>query len=122
MAVIKKITDLERIEDEAEKVTKMAIEISARRGLQSCYIGIIAMGNLVRKMVHDALDTFARMDSRAALETTSREPEFDKMYMAILRQLVTCRMEDSCNITGTIDGVWRHWSALVITCATSANT
>ena len=106
MAVIKTITDLERIGDEAEKVARMAIDISAKQGPRSYYIGINAMGNLVRKMVHDAMDAFARMDSRAALETASREPESDEMYVAILRQLVTYMMEDPRNITGTIDAVW----------------
>jgi len=105
MAVIKTITDLERVGDEAEKIAKMGIELSERQGARSYYIGINSMGNHVRKMLNGALDAFARMDSTAALKVAGEEPESDEMYVAILRQLVTYMMEDPRNITGAIDAV-----------------
>lgn len=106
MAVIKTITDLERIGDEAEKVAKMAIDLIEKQSPRSYYVGINGMGNFVSKMVHGSLDAFARMDSHAALEVAGHEPESDDMYVAILRQLITYMMEDPRNITGTIDAVW----------------
>lgn len=106
MAVIKTITDLERIGDESEKIAKMAIDLIEKQGPKTYYVGINAMGNHARRMVHDALDAFARMDSRAALDVASEEPKSDEMYVAILRQLITYMMEDPRNITGTIDAVW----------------
>jgi phosphate transport system protein len=106
MAVIKTITDLERIGDESEKIAKMAIDLIEKQGPKSYYVGINAMGNHARRMVHDALDAFARMDSRAAVTVAGEEPKSDEMYVAILRQLITYMMEDPRNITGTIDAVW----------------
>ena len=106
MAVIKTITDLERIGDESEKVAKMAIDLIEKQGPRSYYIGINAMGNHVRRMVHGALDAFARMDSRAALQVAGMEPESDDMYVAMLRQLITYMMEDPRNIGGAIDAIW----------------
>lgn len=106
MAVIKTITDLERIGDESEKIAKMVIELIGKQGAKSYYVGINAMGILARKMVHGALDAFARMDTRAALNVASEEPKSDEMYVAILRQLITYMMEDSRHITGAIDAVW----------------
>ena len=106
MAVIKTITDLERIGDESEKIAKMVIELLAKQGPKSYYVGINAMGILVRKMVHGSLDAFARMDTRAALNEASEEPKSDEMYVAILRQLITYMMEDSRHISGAIDAVW----------------
>lgn len=106
MAVIKTITDLERIGDEAEKIAKMAIELIEKQGPKSYYVSINSMGTLARKMVHGALDAFARIDSRAALGIASEEPKTDDMYVAILRQLITYMMEDPRNISGTIDAVW----------------
>lgn len=106
MAVIKTITDLERIGDESEKIAKMAIELIEKQGPKSYYIGINSMGNLARAMVHGALDAFARIDSRAALAIASEEPKTDDMYAALLRQLITYMMEDPRNITGSIDAVW----------------
>ncbi len=106
MAVIKTITDLERIGDESEKIAKMAIELIEKQGPKSYYVGINALGNHARKMVHDALDAFARMDTRAAVDVASEELKSDEMYVAILRQLITYMMEDPRNISGTIDAVW----------------
>ena len=65
-----------------------------------------AMGNLVRNMVHDALDAFARMDSKNALVVAGKEPESDQQYGAILRQLITYMMEDPRNISSSIDAIW----------------
>ena len=106
MAVIKTITDLERIGDEAEKIARMAIRLSEKNAPKSYYIGLKAMGNLVNHMVHDALDAFARMDSRAALRVASKEPTSDDQYVAILRQLITYMMEDPRNITSSMDVIW----------------
>ena len=106
MAVIKTITDLERIGDESEKIAKMVIALLEKQGAKSYYVGINAMGILARKMVHGSLDAFARMDTRTALNVASEEPKSDEMYVAILRQLITYMMEDSRHITGAIDAVW----------------
>jgi len=106
IAVAKTITDLERVGDEAEKIAKMAIDLTEKQGPRSYYIGINAMGNHVRKMVHGALDAFARMDSKAAVQVARGEPESDDQYVAILRQLITYMMEDPRNISSTIDAIW----------------
>lgn len=106
MAVTKTITDLERIGDEAEKVAKMAIELTEKHGPKAYYIGINAMGTLVSKMLHDSLDAFARMDSKQSVIVAGKEPESDQQYAAIIRQLITYMMEDARNISGTLDAVW----------------
>lgn len=106
MAVIKAITDLERIGDEAQKIGKMALILSEKQGPKSYYTSIKAMGNHIIHMVHDALDAFARMDSNAALEVASREPESDDQYVAILRQLITYMMEDPRSISSSMDAIW----------------
>lgn len=106
MAVIKTITDLERIGDEAQKIAKMALNLAEKSGPKSYYIGINAMGNFVKHMVHDALNAFARVDSQEALLTAGKEPKSDEQYSAILRQLVTYMMEDPRSITSVIDAIW----------------
>jgi phosphate transport system protein len=106
MAVGKTITDLERIGDESEKIAKMAIDLANRHAMKPYYTGISAMGSLVRGMVHEALDAFARMDSQAALVTAGKEPESDDQYAALLRQLITYMMEDPRSITSALDAVW----------------
>lgn len=106
MAIIKTITDLERIGDEAEKIAKMAINLAEKSVVRSHYVGIITMGSFVRDMVRDALNAFARMNSQEALDTAGKEPESDEQYAAILRQLITYMIEDPRSITSVIDAVW----------------
>tara|TARA_R110002072_G_scaffold119555_1_gene252425 strand:+ start:4892 stop:5611 length:720 start_codon:yes stop_codon:yes gene_type:complete len=106
MAITKTITDLERVGDEAEKIAKMGLELTDKHGPKSYYVGINAMGNLVSQLLHEALDAFARMDSKTAVEVASRELESDDQYVAILRQLITYMMEDPRNISGALDAVW----------------
>ena len=106
MAVIKTITDLERIGDEADKIARMTISLAEKSGPRSYYIGINTMGVFVRDMVRDALNAFARMDSQEALVTAGKEPESDEQYAALLRQLITYMMEDPRNISSFMDAVW----------------
>lgn len=106
MAVIKTITDLERIGDEAEKVAQMSLYLAEKQGPKSYYVGINSMGNFVRNMLHEALDAFARMDSKAAVHTAGKELESNEQYSAILRQLITYMMEDPRSITSVMDAVW----------------
>ncbi len=106
MAITKTITDLERVGDEAEKIAKMALELNDKQGHKSYYVGINAMGNLVSQMLYDALDAFARMDAKNAVDVAGKEPESDDQYSAILRQLITYMMEDARNISAALDAVW----------------
>jgi phosphate transport system protein len=60
-AVIKTVTDIERIGDQAKGVARMAIKMAEanpdRRG-----ISLQRLGELVREMVHNALSAFSGMD------------------------------------------------------------
>ncbi len=107
MAITKTITDLERIGDEAQKIAKRGLDLTEQHGgPKAYYISIKSMGTLVTHMLHDALDAFARMDSKSALEVANKEPESDDQYSAIMRELITYMMEDARNITGALDAVW----------------
>jgi len=106
LAVGKTITDLERVGDEAQKIAKMAIDLSQKQGPKSYYIGINSMGNHVCKMMRGALDAFARMDSKSALKVAGQEPESDDQYAALLRQMITYMIEDPRSITSVIDAIW----------------
>ena len=74
-------------------------------GPKSYYVGINAMGNLVSRLLHDALDAFARMDSKKAVEVAGKELS-QMINMCNLRQLITYMMEDPRNISGALDAVW----------------
>jgi phosphate transport system protein len=106
VAVIKTITDLERIGDEAEKVARMAIDLAEQERPRSQYQETHALGERVQRMVHDALDAFARMDVEAAFQVAQYDEEIDHQYEGILRQLVTHMMEDPRSIKRVMDVIW----------------
>jgi len=106
VAVIKTITDLERIGDEAEKVARMAVELASLDRPRNQYHETQVLGERVQRMVHDALDAFARMDVEAALRVAQYDEEVDHEYAGILRQLITHMMEDPRSIKRVMDVIW----------------
>ncbi|WP_455197268.1 phosphate signaling complex protein PhoU [Kaarinaea lacus] len=106
VAVIKTITDLERIGDEAEKVARMAVELASLDRPRNQYHETQVLGERVQRMVHDALDAFARMDVEAALRVAQYDEEVDHEYEGILRQLITHMMEDPRSIKRVMDVIW----------------
>jgi phosphate transport system protein len=57
-------------------------------------------------MLHDALDTFARMNLETVPEINRRDSNVDREYDTILRLLITRMMEDPRNITQALDVLW----------------
>ena len=106
VAVIKTITDLERIGDEAEKIARMAVRLATEERPKNNYIEIQALGNHVRLMVHDALDAFARLDTVAALRVAREDTLVDKEYEGVMRQMITFMMEDPRTITRMLNVMW----------------
>lgn len=106
VAVIKTITDLERIGDEAEKIARMAQRLAGEERPKNNYIEIQALGNHVRQMVHDALDAWARLDIEAALRVAREDKQVDSEYVGIMRQMITYMMEDPRTISRTLDVIW----------------
>ena len=106
LAVIRIITDLERIGDEAEKIGQMVTHITELENNRSHYMGLLSMGHHVRQLLHDALDAFARMDSKEALRIAHEEPRVDQEFEAVMRQLITYMMEDPRSISRMLSILW----------------
>lgn len=106
MTVIKIITDLERIGDEADKIARMAVRLAGEERLKNDYMEIQYLGNHVRGMVHDALDAFARLDTDAALRVAREDRQVDKEYEGVMRQMITYMMEDPRTITRVLNVIW----------------
>jgi phosphate transport system protein len=104
MTVVKTITDLERIGDEAAKVARMAREIHQNgRIYQPKFNQIEFMGTIVLDMLHKALDGFARLDATTAIEVCRSDVQVDEEYHLVLRNLITYMMEDPRTISIFID-------------------
>ncbi len=106
IAVIKTITDLERIGDEAERIGRMALHIAEAKGSSKILMNIGYMGEQASQMLHNALDAFARMDIEAAIQTAQKDSKVDQEYERIMRELMTYMMEDPRSIPRVIDVMW----------------
>jgi len=105
ITVIKVIHEIERIGDKAERVAEMAIQLAGGQ-YKFPHYELENMATLVKGMLHDALDAFARMSLENVSEITERDDNVDREYENILRQLITRMMEDPRNITKTLDVLW----------------
>lgn len=106
IAVIKTITDLERIGDQAERVARMAIHLSEMERPKNQYSELQHLGDQVRNILHEALDAFARMDAEAAVSVARQDLKVDREYDGIMRQMITHMMEDPRNVKRTLDVMW----------------
>jgi len=103
IAVIKTITDLERIGDEAEKIARMAKLVHTAGTVDMPRLELKHVANLALGMLRKALDTFARLDSKAAAQVVQQDRLVDDEFRSILRQLITFMMEDPRTITRSLE-------------------
>ena len=106
MAIMKSITDLERIGDEAKKIAKRAVRNMPDELLQGSQVAIVEMGEHGRKMLRSVLDAFARRDVNAAFATVSMEVESDRLYAGIFGTLKAHMQEDAYNVESVLDAIW----------------
>jgi phosphate transport system protein len=106
VAIIKAITDLERMGDECEKIGNIAARLATQERPADKYREIKHLGRVVQDMVHESLDAFARMDAEAALRVARQDRLVDEEYEAIQRQSITFMMEDPRSIRRALDVMW----------------
>lgn len=100
------ISDLERIGDEAERLARFVERMAQKQCDRRYYVEIHHLGELVRGMLHLALDSFARMDVDAAMSVLRQDRKVDAEYEAITRQTMTFMMEDPRAIPLFLDATW----------------
>jgi phosphate transport system protein len=106
VAIIKTITDLERIGDEGEKIGLLASRLATMERPENKYREIKHLGRLVSTMVHEALDAMARLDADSAFRVAHMDRVVDEEYEAIHRQCITFMMEDPRTIRRVLDVMW----------------
>jgi phosphate transport system protein len=106
VTVIKTITDLERVGDEAARIGYLASHLASDREHQAAYSELKALGEHVQEMLHNALDAFSRMDVDDALAVIEEDKLVDEEYDQITRQCISLMMEDPRTIRRFMDMSW----------------
>lgn len=106
MAVIKTITDLERIGDEAKRIARLGIDLASHFPKKNQFTELEQLANHVRGLLREALDSFARMDVDTALKVVQADRQVDREYESIMRQQITYMMEDARSIPVCLDIMW----------------
>ncbi len=104
MSIVKTITDLERIGDEATKIARTALKIYEEdRMFKPRFNEIKTMVALVREMLRTALDAFARLDVSKTVEVARQDEQVDEQFRAAMRQLITFMLEDPRTISMSLE-------------------
>jgi phosphate transport system protein len=89
--VLKAVTDLERMGDEAANIAEITLRIGDQPLIKPL-IDIPRMSELVKAMVRKALDAFVRRDIALAAEVRRSDNAVDAMYAALNDELVEMTM------------------------------
>ena len=106
MTVIKTINDLERMGDEAKRVARMsrkemdgALDDDVRADME-------LLGEMVRNMLRQVLDAFARTDVDTAILVVKADKKVDKKYKKLLKQLIKRMSQDPAVIPAVMNIIW----------------
>lgn len=106
MAVIRTITDLERIGDEAERVARMGGRLAVAPPPDTLLGEIDDLGRQVRLMLRSAMDAFARMDAEHAVLTAKQDRLADRQYERILRGITEAMMSAPDSVPRMMELLW----------------
>ncbi len=106
VTIIKTISDLERIGDQAEKLGKNHLELVDSGETSARYARLEHLGELVSKLLNRSLDCFARMDDQEALKIIQMDDKINEEFDSLTRQLITHMMEDPRTIKYALRVSW----------------
>lgn len=106
VAILKTITDLERMGDEAERIGELAARLASEERPSTNYRELRNLARHVKEMLRGTLDAFARLDAESALEIVKADDVVDEEYESINRQCITFMMEDPRTISRVLDSTW----------------
>ena len=106
LTTVKITNDLERISDEVKKIANKASSAESDKLVRVRFYDMVRAAGLAQRILRMALDSFARLDVRAAVEIVDFDDELDAAFGSILRQLISYMMEDPRTISASIEIVF----------------
>lgn len=101
-AIIKMITDLERIGDLSENIAEIVIEIGNEKFIKPL-VDIPKMAEITRQMIKLSLDCYVKEDITQAYKVFTMDDLVDDLYKAIYTDLLTKLAEDKSNMGQVIN-------------------
>ena len=99
--IMKVVTDLERIGDQAVNIAQRALELNQEPQLKP-YIDLPRMAERAQRMVKESLDAFVGRDTQLARQVCAEDAEVDSLKEQIFRELLTYMMSDPKTIPRAI--------------------
>lgn len=93
-AILKVITDLERMADHAVDIAGVVIRLGGAPHVKPL-VDIPAMATLAQEMVADALEAFVRRDTQRALAMIAKDNEVDRLHRTVITDLTALMEKDS---------------------------
>jgi phosphate transport system protein len=104
MMVIKTITDLERIGDEAKKIAITAKKLSQKKSLTlPRFSKVKHMTKLTLEMLAQSLSAFAKLDISMVAHIVRQDEQVDEEFQSVMRYLVSFMMEDPRTISSVLE-------------------
>lgn len=104
LTVVRVVTDLERIGDEAKKIAKKSLSLYSGDTVSRPRITELRhMSSMATDMLRKVLDSFARLDISGNAAVVRSDKEIDEEFRATVRQLVSFMMEDPRTISNALD-------------------
>lgn len=102
--VIKTITDLERIGDEAKRIATTAKHLMQKNSLTLMrFEKINLLSSLVLDMLEKSLEAFSNMDVSSVAEIVRQDEQVDEEFRIALRYIVSFMMEDPRTISSALE-------------------
>jgi phosphate transport system protein len=106
VAVIKAISDLERIGDDAKRIARSTLGLAAQFSRRNQLAPIDRFAQHVMELLKDALDAFARIDVDAAMRVKQKEGQIDREYEDIVQRQVASMAENPRVIPVALHFLW----------------
>lgn len=106
IATTKSVRDLERIGDEAERVANMVRHALDQDASKKAFKGLLSLTEHVKELLHETLNTYARMKTRSAVKLMRKDQEIDEEYSRVVLRLVEFMKKGPDNISDGLDVMW----------------
>ena len=105
ITILRIITDLERVGDEAEKIARMSLKLNYENIDMELLKTLEHLGNSTSKILHNSIDAYARKSVEHALEVIKDDKKIDIEFKSCMKQLISyiVKIDDDKGVKNFLD-------------------